>query len=127
MSTPLLTRIDTVFLPVRRLAEAIAWYQTHLGWPVAWQNEAIAILQTEGGTPVTLLQHRFPGLPEVPADEAFEPADRIAFNFLAPDIETAHARFRENGVRVTEIEDHGDVQEFHFWDADGNRLAVVRC
>jgi len=128
MSTaPLLTRIDTVFLPVRCLTEAIEWYRTHLAWPLVWHNEAIAIFQTDGGTPLTLLQHRYPGLAEVPADEAFEPVARIGFNFLAPDLEAAHARFRERGVRVSEIEDHGDVQEFHVWDADGNRLSVVRC
>jgi catechol 2,3-dioxygenase-like lactoylglutathione lyase family enzyme len=127
MSQPLLTRIDTVFLPVRSLAPAIEWYRTHLGWPLLWRNEAIAIFQLEGGTPLTLLQHRYPGLPEVAEGDEFEPVRQGGFNLLAPDLEAAHARFRESGIRVSEIYDHGDVQEFHLWDGDGNMLSVVRC
>lgn len=127
MSTPLLTRIDTVFLPVRSLADATEWYGTHLGWPLVWQNEAIAIFQHEGGTPLTLLQHRYPGLPEVPAEERFEPGTQVCFNFHSADIEAAHRHFRERGVEVGDVMDHGDVQEFHFRDPDGNLLSVVRC
>jgi catechol 2,3-dioxygenase-like lactoylglutathione lyase family enzyme len=126
VDTPL-TRIDTVFLPVRRLADAVEWYRTHLGWPLVWQDDAIAIFQPEGGTPLTLLQHRYPGFVEVPEGESFEPVRQVGFNLFAPDLEGAHARFREHGVRVSEIYDHGPVQEFHFWDADGNMLSVVRC
>jgi catechol 2,3-dioxygenase-like lactoylglutathione lyase family enzyme len=127
MSQPLLTRIDTVFLPVRSLDAAIEWYRTHLGWPLVWQNEAIAIFQVDGGTPLTLLQHRYPGFAEIPEGEEFEPVRQVGFNLLAPEIEATHARFRESGVRVSEVYDHGDVQEFHLWDGDGNLLSVVRC
>lgn len=126
MTTPLLSRIDTVFLPVRRLSEAMEWYRAHLGWPLVWQNESIAIFQANG-TPLTLLQHRYPGLPEVPEDEPFVPETQVRFNFHTSDIEAAHRHFRERGVDVDELQDHGDVHEFLFRDPDGNVLSVVRC
>jgi len=127
MTTPLLTRIDTVFLPVRSLADAIEWYGAHLGWPLVWRNEEIAIFQHEGGTPLTLLQHRYPGVRDVPADEPFEPRTEVRFNFLCQDIEAAHRDFQARGVEAGELMDHGDAQEFHFRDPDGNLLSVVRC
>ncbi len=124
MSDIPLTRIDTVFLPVRNLARAIDWYSTHLGWPVAWQNEGIAVL-TAGPTPLTLLQHRYPGLPEVPEGEAFQPAVNVPFNFYAPDIRAVHRLFQERGVDVDELNERDGVQDFTFRDPDGNQLSVV--
>ncbi|MBO2518606.1 MULTISPECIES: VOC family protein [Limnochorda] len=107
-------RIDTVFVRVRNLDEAVAWYTQHLGLEVRWRHPGVACLNL-GETPLTLLE----------AGEAFHPVEEAPFNFYAPDIEAAYARLRAAGVPVDEqITDDGGVRWFGFRDPDGNRLEV---
>lgn len=127
MTPSLPGRIDTVFLPVRELVPAAAWYARVLGWPQLWRNDGIVVLGVEGATPLTLVRHRYPGLPDAPADEPFRPLAHVAFNFHAADLGGAHRRLRELGVEVGPIVDHGPVQEFRFRDPDGNPLSMVHC
>ena len=69
-------RIDTVFVRVRNLDEAVAWYTQHLGLEVRWRHPGVACLNL-GETPLTLLE----------TGEAFHPVEEAPFNFYAPDIE----------------------------------------
>jgi catechol 2,3-dioxygenase-like lactoylglutathione lyase family enzyme len=120
----LFTRIDTVFLPVRDVSRAAAWYRDTLGLGLLWEQPGVACLKM-GETPLTLLQHRFPGVLEPgPEDGEFRPLSDLSFNFYAPDIEASHAGLRERGVQVTEIVDSPGVRWFTAWDLDGNRFGA---
>jgi catechol 2,3-dioxygenase-like lactoylglutathione lyase family enzyme len=118
-------RIDTVFLPVQNLIEAVNWYKEHLAVEVGWQNPSAAMLLLSE-TPLTLLQYRYPGFEAPPdAEFTFSPVTQVVFNLYTPDIVEAHRRLQSAGVQVGEIIDHGSVKEFFFDDLDGNALAVV--
>ncbi len=115
--TALFKRIDTVFLKVMDLDQAINWYTKVLGFTLRWRMD-------EGGyaalniseTPLTLVQ--------VPRDTEFTPTTFSSFNFYVSDITEAHNHLKEHQVEVGEIEDGGDVKWFWFKDPDGNRLEV---
>ena len=119
----LFKRIDTVFLPVRDLDQAIAWYSAHLGLGLLWKGEGVAALKV-GETPLSLVQHRFPGLKEPPQDFEFRPVTEVPFNFFTGDIQKAHAALQAAGIDVSEIVDQGRITDFQFKDPDGNLLGV---
>nr|MBO2471919.1 hypothetical protein [Bacillota bacterium] len=107
-------RIDTVFLRVRNLDDAVAWYTEKLGLALKWRQPGLACLGL-GETPLTLLE----------AADEFVPAEEPPFNFYAADIEEARRRLRDAGVEVDEeIQSDGTVRWFGFADLDGNRLEV---
>lgn len=126
MSENLFSRVDTVFLPVRALDTASAWYRQVLGWEVVWSSDCIAILRA-GETAFTLVQHAYPGMAEAPEGFVFRPREEIAFNLHAPDLDAAHAALAGKGAAVGPIMDRGGVREFLFNDPDGNCLSVVNC
>ncbi len=123
MNLPLFTRVDTVFLPVRDLESAVDWYQRTLGLELLWQVEGAACLRLDQ-TPLTLLQHGFPGHSEAPDGHVFRPVDQVVFNLFVHDIEAAHRLLADAGAQVGDLEDHGEVRDFTFRDPDGNCLGV---
>lgn len=123
MSLPLFARVDSVFLPVRNLQQAVNWYQRALGLELLWQVEGAACLRLDQ-TLLTLLQHAFPGHAEAPPEHVFRPIDQVSFNLFTAEIEAAHHHLQQSGAQVSELEDHGEVRDFTFTDPDGNRLGV---
>lgn len=114
-------RIDTVFVPVRDVAAATGWYRRVLGWELAWSNESAACFRAEG-TPLTLLRYGYPGrAPE----ERFVPLEQVCFNFYTEHLGLLHGWLERAGVRVEPICDYGPMQDFRFYDPDGNVLCAV--
>lgn len=108
------TRVDTVFLPVRNLDQAIAWYTQTFGFTLRWKHGNYAAINVSQ-TPLTLYQ---------PEGE-FAPVTRhMPFNFYSPDIEAAHSRLQECGAKVEAIDQQSDFGFFEFHDPDGNLLGV---
>lgn len=108
-------RIDTVFLPVSNLDRSLEWYQTNLGLTLRWRYQNYACLNV-GETPITLVE-----------TEQVTPPTHEPFNLLAPELEAVHARLRDLGLAVSDIRDHGDVQELTVKDPDGTPISIVRC
>lgn len=107
-------RIDTVFLRVPNLDEAVAWYTEHLGLTERWRRPGVACLNL-GETPLTLLEVK----------DGFRPAEEPPFNFYVQDIDAAHARLKAAGIPVDEtITEEPGVRWFDFSDPYGNRLEV---
>ena len=112
-----------MFLSVKDIGEAIEWYSTKLGLNIAWQNERVACFKL-GETPLTLLQHGYPGHSALPEDE-FKPNTQVSFNFYVSDIEQAHQKLSAKQVKIHPINDYGTVKDFVFEDINGNMLSVV--
>jgi catechol 2,3-dioxygenase-like lactoylglutathione lyase family enzyme len=125
LEEPLFKRIDAVFLPVKDLEKAIDWYVENLGLSLRFMQKGVASFNVSE-TPLTLLQYKYPGFTEPPSRNfEFKPRTEIFFNFYTSDIRAAHKRLRERGVKVGEIKNNDGLQEFDFYDPDGNHLSVV--
>ncbi|NMO14388.1 VOC family protein [Pyxidicoccus fallax] len=114
MTEPLFKRVDTVFIPVRDLKDAIGWYTWALGFTLRWQSGNYAALNA-GETAVTLHQ---------PEGEHRPFGDHAPLNFYASDIEAAHRKLKEAGATVESIQTMPGIRFFDFKDPDGNRLGV---
>lgn len=108
----LVKRIDTVFLPVRNLEAAIAWYTEKLGLNLRWKVQGYAAMNVSE-TPLTLVE-----------TESFTPAPYCLFNFYAPDIRAAHASLKAAGVDIQDVTEAPDVTFCEFKDPDGNVLGL---
>ncbi|KEO84999.1 VOC family protein [Tumebacillus flagellatus] len=111
----LFERIDTVFLQVKSLDEALPWYQEVLGFELRWRHGSHAALNV-AETPLTLWEPE-PGQPHTPHPY-------LAFNFYVKDIRALESILQERGVETEPIRDHGDVKTIDFFDPSGNRLSV---
>lgn len=107
-------RIDTVFLPVRDLDRAIAWYTETLGFSLRWKSGNYAALNV-AETALTLYQ---------PEGEFRPAAGHAPFNFYVLDPDAAHARLQQCGAKVEAGSRQADFAYFDFADPDGNVLGV---
>lgn len=107
-------RVDTVFLPVRDLDRAIAWYTQTLGLTLRWRQANYAAINV-GETALTLYQ---------PEAEFAPVTGHAPFNFYASDVDAAHRTLREHGATVEEIKRLTNFAWFDFNDPDGNRLGI---
>ena len=110
----LLTRIDTVFLEVNNLAEAIKWYSETLSLTMRWNKNGYAAFNV-GETALTLVQ-----------SEQVIPAKHSPFNFFTPDIEAVHRILIEKQVDTDAVVDHRNMKSFDFRDPDGNVLGFCQ-
>lgn len=107
-------RIDAVFLPVRNLTDALAWYQDVFGFGLRWKNQRFAALEVGANVGFHLVQV---------ADH--EPNQHYCpLNFLVGDIDDARRRLQAKGVEMTEFRE-GEPVRFDFWDLDGNMLTII--
>lgn len=109
------SRLDTVILRVRDLADARAWYATTLDLHPVFEDPAqgIAVLGLEGGASLTLWALP-PG--EAPRASSTYPIFGVA------DARAAHARLLAAGVAAEPLVEAPDVRYFRFADVDGNAL-----
>ncbi len=113
MSDKLVKRIDTVFLPVRDLDDAIDWYTGVLGLTMRWKAEGYVCLNI-GETPLTIFEKK----DHAPGD------DHPLFNFYSDQIDAVYKRLHAAEADLGAMETHGGLRHFRFRDPDGNPLEV---
>ena len=110
----ILTRIDTVFLEVNDLADAIKWYEETLSLKMRWNRNGYAAFSV-GETALTLVQ-----------SEQVTPAKHSPFNFFTTNIEAVHRILTEKQVDTDPLVDYGDIKTFDFRNPDGNVLGFCQ-
>ena len=116
-------KIGSVFIPVTDLVKASKWYEEKLGVKQieAWE-EGAGFYFPSGSTQLALIQVDEPQPTEFIQKEEKR---NVYFNFLADDIDQAYQSLKNNGVKVTEINNFGGMKYFDFFDLDGNLFSVV--
>ena len=120
-------KIGSIFIPVKNLETSIRWYEKMLGitkigeWGEGNERGAgfyfpndltqLALIQVENKQPT---QFAIKGNTR-----------NVYFNFLTNDIQKAYDHFKQNNVKVSEVEDFGGMKCFDFYDLDGNTFSVV--
>ena len=114
-ASPLSNRIGQVFVPVRDLPAAAAWYSALLGLPpgAPSHDDRILDLPAVGGTRLALDAH----------DPGFTADGPPRFFWWADDLGAVRAHLDRLGVEVVgEVTDIGSVAFLQFRDPDGNLL-----
>jgi Glyoxalase/Bleomycin resistance protein/Dioxygenase superfamily. len=114
---PLISRIDTIFVPAADTATAAEWYARIFGMVETFRSGDHIGLRIEGAAANTT------ALTLVPSQGA-GPYSQVAFNFFAPDIEALHQALVADGRQVTPINPLNDMRWFDFVDVAGNRVNV---
>lgn len=105
---------------VRNWQAARDWYQRYMGMTVLEERPAEkAVLMGLGSFEPTWLE-------ELPAEQFRGPVDPLIHpNFLAVEIEAAHAWAVEQGLNPSELRGRpGDHFFFHLYDPNGNRINI---
>jgi predicted enzyme related to lactoylglutathione lyase len=119
MDSPILNRIPNVFIHVKDMPKAVAWYSKILGLPSQPTSHEGTIYDVpmEGGSGLILDANK-----HLKGD-----FDRPLMMFATPDIQAARQFLRQQGVEVVnDIQDAGSVLFFDFKDPDGNVLMVCQ-
>jgi catechol 2,3-dioxygenase-like lactoylglutathione lyase family enzyme len=117
LSAPIPNRIGQVFIPVRDMDRAIAWYTRLLGLPAQTPTHAGTIydLPAVGDVGLALDANQ----PDFTADGP------PRFFWWADDLEAVRAHLETLQVDVVgDVQDIGSVSFVQFRDPDGNRLMV---
>lgn len=119
MTSPIQRSIGQVFIPVRDMDDAIAWYADLLGFEPGQSSHAGTIFDvpTDGETRIALDANR----PD------FTPSGPPRFFFWTDDMAATVHHLVERDVPITsEVEDIGSVHFVQFEDPDGNPLMVCQ-
>jgi catechol 2,3-dioxygenase-like lactoylglutathione lyase family enzyme len=119
IASPIENRIGQVFIPVRDMPRAIAWYSKILGLPTgqASHGDTIYDLQAQGETRLALDANK----PD------FDTSGPARFFFWTEDIRACLAFLQRHDVPIEgQIEDIGAVSFLQFRDPDGNPLMVCQ-
>ncbi|MBN9335648.1 VOC family protein [Devosia sp.] len=112
---PLISRIDTIFVPAVDTVAAAAWYERIFGMTEVFRSAGHIGLRIagEGGRSTALTLIPVEHMPE---------QHYVAFNFFAPDLKALHDALTEDGREVTPINPLGAMSWFDFVDIAGNRV-----
>ena len=126
MKSPILNRLDTVFIHVTNLKESVRWYSKLLAIEF---NEDI---QYEGPVHTLPMGSNRPGLTldNHCFDEGYKliPSNQPLFNLSTEDIDKAYEFVKSVGAEVvTEIARYPDLSDFSIKDPDGNILMICSC
>ncbi|GAA1241311.1 VOC family protein [Oryzihumus leptocrescens] len=119
MTSPIQRIVGQVFIPVRDMPRAVAWYADLLGFePGETSHEGtIFDIPTDGDTRLALDANR----PD------FDPAGPPRFFFWTQDMAETVEHLQDRGVKITsDVEDIGSVFFVQFEDPDGNPLMVCQ-
>ncbi|WP_158633931.1 VOC family protein [Radiobacillus deserti] len=118
-------KIGAVFIPVTDIDRAVSWYKDildleHVGtWP---DNEGADFYFRKEEQYLTLVKVQKKDPLTFTANTNYP---NPYFNFTTSDLEGYHKTLQSKGVKVSNIEDHGPIMLFNFYDPDGNKFDVV--
>ncbi|MDQ6421622.1 VOC family protein [Paenibacillus sp. LHD-117] len=119
MPSPIKNQITGIFVPVKDIEAARAWYCDLLGLEPTYDilsGHLCCIPMNNNGQNVVLDSNVYA------PDNVFQTP---AFHFDTDDIELAYAYMKEKGIALTSGIEHGHW--FRFTDPDGNHLMICRC
>ena len=119
-----LLRIGTTYLPVTNVENSAVWYVDKLGATLSYQDEDKAILNVANQS-IFLVKsnsNQSANFFDIHGEERFS----LTFEVNGLDaLKAIHKDFKENEIRVGEIEDRGHPgKNFVFFDLDGNKFDV---
>lgn len=120
-------KVGGVFIPVTDLEASKRWYEQNLGVQKVeeWNHEddqGVGYFFENSPTGLALIKVKEPQ----PTEFTIKGQKKnVYFNFVAEDIDHAHAQLKKNGVKTTEIADYEFMKGFDFFDLDGNPFSVV--
>lgn len=107
----MIKRIDTVFLEVDNLDEAVSWYCENLGLRLRWKNEFGYAAIEVSETVLTLVENT-----------KRSEQSHMPFNFFTSDIEATYNQLVSKGVKVGKLNSDSRFAHFDFEDLSGNIL-----
>lgn len=119
--SPIICKINNVFIHVSNLEESAKWYSDLLGLPFHKSNVKSPVynIPLPSETGLTLDDHTFD------PDFKLQPSEHVLFNFFVRDIDEAYEFVKSKGIIIVkEIERIGDFAYFTFKDLDGNVLMI---
>ncbi|TMV48782.1 VOC family protein [Paenibacillus mesophilus] len=121
----IIQEVNFIHLPVSNVDEAVNWYVKHLGCKGAHKvHDGLASVNLPSGPTLLFIQTQH----EERAKFLNRGRDYSIAGFITKDIEKAFASLKENGVRVLNYRDEGDVGKFFdFYDLDGNMFTIWGC
>ena len=119
-----LIRVGTTYIPVTNVELSSEWYVNKLGAELCYKDEDKAILNVANQSIflVKANEDQSSNFYDIHGNERFSLTFEVnGLNAL----EDIHRDFKENGMRVGEIEDRGHAgRNFVFYDLDGNKFDV---
>lgn len=121
ISSPIVNKINNVFIHVSNLEKSVEWYSDLLAMPFNKDNVISPVynIPLTSETGLTLDDHTF--------DPGFQlrSSEHVLFNFFVKDIDEAYKFVINKGITIVrEIERIGDFAYFNFKDPDGNILMI---
>lgn len=114
-----------MFVPVLDVEKAINWYREKLdlNYVRTWLgNQGADFYFTEQKQYLTLVKVLERPPTTFPDSTNYQNA---YYNFTTSDINSYHQELQRKGVQVSEIEDHGPIIGFVFYDLEGNVFGVI--
>lgn len=119
-----LLRVGTTYIPVTNVELSSEWYVNKLGAELCYKDEDKAILNVANQSIFLVKANgdQSSNFYDIHGNERFSLTFEVnGLNAL----EDIHRDFKENGMRVGEIEDRGHAgRNFVFYDLDGNKFDV---
>ncbi|MFJ7726126.1 VOC family protein [Neobacillus sp. NPDC097160] len=119
-----LLRVGTTYIPVTNVELSAEWYVNKLGAELSYKDEDKAILNFANQSIflVKSNEKQSSNFIDIYGEERFSLTFEV--NGVKA-LEAIHRNFRENGIRVGEIENRGHAgRNFVFYDLDGNKFDV---
>lgn len=119
-----LIRVGTTYIPITNVELSSEWYVNKLGAELCYKDEDKAILNVANQSIFLVKANgdQSSNFYDIHGNERFSLTFEVnGLNAL----EDIHRDFKENGLRVGEIEDRGHAgRNFVFYDLDGNKFDV---
>src|SRR5690606_13768664 len=119
-----LIRVGTTYIPITNVELSSEWYVNKLGAELCYKDEDKAILNVANQSIFLVKANgdQSSNFYDIHGNERFSLTFEVnGLNAL----EDIHRDFKENGMRVGEIEDRGHAgRNFVFYDLDGNKFDV---
>lgn len=116
-------RIETIYLPTTNTAKSANWYMSNFNLTLLRPvNDDQAQLGLESGQSLFLIRTK--EATNLTFDE-INGSEQCVMTLEVTNLTDLHKRLREQGVSVTDIEDHDDCgMNFYVYDPTGNKIDI---